>query len=88
MTAISLSKVKLLFEAPGGAEFQKGSADHALSCRADTLTLKYHNAHEEMGEVRTVQLLFDKIAWPTDRRVKFKNPAGERSSTAGESSVP
>ncbi|KAM7286824.1 cell cycle control protein 50A [Ixodes scapularis] len=42
----------------------------------DTLTLKYHNAHEEMGEVRTVQLLFDKIAWPTDRRVKFKNPAG------------
>lgn len=44
----------------------------------DTLTLKYRHKQEPGGieDPTVVQLLFDKIAWPTDRRVKFKNPPG------------
>lgn len=44
----------------------------------DTLTLKYRHKQEQNGieDPTVVKMLFDKIAWPTDRRVKFRNPPG------------
>ncbi|KAH6941222.1 hypothetical protein HPB50_015112 [Hyalomma asiaticum] len=44
----------------------------------DTLTLKYRHKQDRDGieDPTTVHMLFDKIAWPTDRRVKFRNPPG------------
>ncbi|KAH8035727.1 hypothetical protein HPB51_008094 [Rhipicephalus microplus] len=47
----------------------------------DTLTLKYRHKQEQNGieDPTVVKMLFDKIAWPTDRRVKFRNPPGRCS---------
>ncbi|XP_077500476.1 cell cycle control protein 50A isoform X2 [Amblyomma americanum] len=44
----------------------------------DTLNLKYRHKQDQTNieDSSDVHLLFDKIAWPTDRRVKFKNPPG------------
>ncbi|XP_064476611.1 cell cycle control protein 50A-like [Ornithodoros turicata] len=45
----------------------------------DTITLKYRRKdenHHPSDDYSYVNLLFDNIAWPTDRKVKFKNPPG------------
>ncbi|KAL1466790.1 hypothetical protein MTO96_026423 [Rhipicephalus appendiculatus] len=44
----------------------------------DTLTLKYRHKQERDGIEDPIQvpMSFDNIAWPTDRRVKFRNPPG------------